>query len=82
MMAAQKFDLVFCDFHLGDMKGVEVLRNFRQKHGPTKPFIMITSDVTKEELNEALNAGVSSYLLKPFTIEQVEGNIQLALERL
>ena len=78
----EQFSIIFCDFHLGEMNGVEILRMLREDPKTSNtPFIMITSDVSKEEFEEAKKADVSAYMLKPFTMEHLQENIRLALKK-
>lgn len=63
-------DLIIADWSLSGMTGVELLRTIR---GDEKlrdiPFLMVTGTATRDEVLEAAQAGVSGYLLKPFTAD-------------
>jgi two-component system chemotaxis response regulator CheY len=67
-----KFDLVLCDWNMPEMPGIELLNQVRsdaQLKGI--PFVMVTAEAKKENILEAVKAGVSSYIVKPFTAETV-----------
>jgi len=59
-------DLIICDWHMPKISGLEVFRTIRNVDSVT-PFIMLTSEKKKDKVVEALEAGVKSYIIKPFT---------------
>lgn len=65
---AQTFDLVVLDGHLPDMTGVEVLKKYRSSGGE-RPVLMLTGSTQKAEKQEALNAGASDFVQKPFKLQ-------------
>lgn len=68
----EKFDLILCDWNMPEMPGIELLNQVRSddelKH---IPFVMVTAEAKKENILEAVKAGVSSYIVKPFTAETI-----------
>lgn len=72
------FDLVICDWMMPNLTGIEILRHVRATKLHT-PFIMLTSKVTKEAVQEASELDVSAYLAKPFTVDQVQRKVKAAL---
>lgn len=76
----QPIDLILSDWEMPGMSGEELLQWVRShdKHGDT-PFIMITSLGGKEHIMRAVQAGVSDYLGKPFTGEELMHKVQKAL---
>ncbi|MFB1010628.1 MAG: response regulator [Thiopseudomonas sp.] len=76
----QTFDLVLCDWEMPEMSGLELLVWFRaQPQHAATPFIMVTSRGDKENVIQAIQAGVSDYVGKPFTSEQLVGKVKKAL---
>lgn len=76
LLKKQKYDLILCDWNMPDMPGVEVLRKIRSDDElKDMPFIMITAEAQKENILEALEAGVSSYIVKPFAAETITKKI-------
>jgi putative two-component system response regulator len=58
-------DLVYVDYLMPEMDGVELIREFRKVH-QTTPVIMITSTIDDEALMlQALDVGATEFLLKP-----------------
>lgn len=66
VLEAQTIDIVFSDWNMPNMTGIELLKAVREKW-PDMPFIMITTEGSKEKVMEAIQHGVSDYLAKPFT---------------
>jgi len=59
------------------MAGIEVLNSVRADSDlKDTPFIMVTAEAQKENILEAVKAGVSSYIVKPFTADTVEEKLQ------
>ncbi len=82
LLGTQQFDLVLCDWEMPEMSGLELLVWFREQEAYAKvPFIMVTSRGDKENVVQAIQAGVSDYIGKPFTNEQLIGKVKKALSR-
>jgi DNA-binding response OmpR family regulator len=76
------FDLILCDWEMPEMSGLELLQWFRGQPGSEKtPFIMVTSRGDKENVIEAIQAGVSDFIGKPFSNEQLAAKVKKALHR-
>jgi two-component system chemotaxis response regulator CheY len=60
--------LILCDWNMPGADGLEVLQTIR-KHPEhkTTPFLMLTSEAYKENVRQAVKAGVTAYLVKPIT---------------
>ncbi len=73
--------MIICDYHLGDMTGVDILKQVRANEGSANiPFILISSDVGPTDAQLAKEAGVNGYLLKPFSLQNLSSILQFALE--
>ena len=69
----KKADLVVSDWNMPVMNGIELLRAIRQDQGlKTTPVLMVTAEAKKENIVEALQAGVNNYIVKPFNAKTVE----------
>jgi len=60
------FDLVLTDWNMPGKTGLEVTQEIRAKD-PNVPIIMITTEAEKSRVVQAIQAGVTDYLVKPFT---------------
>lgn len=82
MLAKEAFDLVLCDWEMPEMSGLELLTWCReQSNMKTMPFVMVTSRGDKENVVQAIQAGVSGYVSKPFTNEQLLNKVKQALHK-
>ena len=45
------------------------------------PFLMLTSEAVRENVFEAIEAGVDYYIVKPFTVKGLEEKIDLIFQR-
>lgn len=72
MLKKQKFDLVLCDWNMPEMPGIELLKLVRADDGlKDMPFVMVTAEAQKDNILAAVQAGVSNYVVKPFTAETI-----------
>ena len=55
------------------MTGIDLLRAIRADDTLKGiPVLMVTAEAQKENLVEAIKAGVSNYIVKPFTAETIQ----------
>ncbi len=64
----QPFDLVLTDWNMPVKNGLDFIKDIRST-GSTVPIIMVTTEAEKGRVLEAIQAGVSDYLVKPFTAD-------------
>jgi two-component system chemotaxis response regulator CheY len=70
----EKIEVVFSDVNMPNMTGVELLKKVRSHktlHGI--PFFIISAEKESKTKDEALDAGVTQYIVKPFTEDQLKG---------
>lgn len=73
-------DLVICDWNMPRITGLEVLQQIRTVD-PDAPFLMLTGRADQDSVVAARDHGVSDYLLKPFSPEQLRAKLQGIVER-
>ena len=67
LIAGGRFDLIICDWDMPKMTGLEFLRHVRATDTTRQlPFIMLTAVSDRDHVAQAIDAGVSDYLAKPF----------------
>ncbi|NBB08826.1 response regulator [Pseudomonas sp. SLFW] len=82
LLTKEVFDLVLCDWEMPEMSGLELLTWCRQQESlKGMPFIMVTSRGDKENVIQAIQAGVSDFIGKPFTNEQLLTKVKKALHK-
>lgn len=69
------FDLVLTDWNMPGKSGLEVIREIRAQN-QNVPIIMITTEAEKTRVMEAIQAGVSDYLIKPFTADVLREKLE------
>ena len=68
----EKIDLILCDWNMPEMPGIDLLKTLKaDEQLKDIPFVMVTAEAQKDNIIEAVKAGVSSYIIKPFTAETV-----------
>ena len=78
--ALQKCDasieLVITDWNMPVMGGLDLVKSVRAnpQHAKT-PILMVTTRSVKEDIMQAVEAGVSGYILKPFTPQVLKEKI-------
>jgi len=66
----EKVGLIVSDWNMPKMTGLDLLKAVRGDDALKEiPFIMVTAEGQKENVVEAVKAGVSNYIVKPFTPE-------------
>ncbi|NPA41222.1 MAG: response regulator [Aquificae bacterium] len=73
----EKFDFVVTDWNMPEMDGLSLVKAIRSdqelKH---IPVLMVTAEAKKENVMEALKAGVNNYIVKPFTPEVLKEKME------
>jgi two-component system, chemotaxis family, chemotaxis protein CheY len=68
MLQAGNFDFLVTDWNMPGMPGLELLKQVRADPKLAKmPVLMLTAEAKREQIVEAAQAGVSGYVIKPFT---------------
>lgn len=72
-LKAEPYGFVVSDWNMPVMTGIDMLRAIRAD-GSLKdiPVLMVTAEAQKENIVEAVQAGVSNYIVKPFTAEALQ----------
>jgi len=82
VLKSQKIDLVISDWNMPNMTGLELLKAVRGDEDlKTTPFLMVTAEALQDNVIAAVKAGVSNYIVKPFTAEVLNEKIIKILEK-
>ncbi len=69
-------DLILLDWNLPTMNGIEFLRALRREHEGKSPVVVFcTTENDVAHITEALGAGASEYIMKPFDREIIESKL-------
>ncbi|MAX67589.1 MAG: response regulator [Bacteriovoracaceae bacterium] len=71
----QKFDLIITDLMMPNVRGIEFIQNFKQQEKREKvetptPIVILSANVTGEEVQKAIHFGIKYVITKPCTAEE------------
>ncbi len=73
-------DFIITDWNMPEMTGIEFIRSVRSDGKNAKlPVLMVTTNAAKDDIVEALRAGVTNYVVKPFTPDTMKEKIEAVL---
>ncbi len=75
-----EYDIILMDWNMPNMLGIDALKAIREM-GKTMPIIMVTTEAEKSRVLEALKAGATNYVIKPFEPNTIVGKIQEVLNK-
>ena len=77
VMKTEKVDFIISDWNMPKMTGLELLKAVRANDGLRHiPFLMVTAEAEKANIVAAVQAGVSNYIVKPFTADVLQQKIE------
>jgi two-component system chemotaxis response regulator CheY len=69
----KKADFIISDWDMPVMAGIDLLRAIRADENlKTTPVLMVTSEAKQDDIIEAVRAGVSNCIVKPFTVATLQ----------
>lgn len=72
-----QFELVISDWNMPKMTGLDLLKQVRaSQEWAQLPFILLTSESERDQVTEAILAGVSQYVVKPFAAKAFEEKLK------
>lgn len=81
-ISGHPFGMVFCDWSMPDVTGIEVLESLRgDGHFKALPFIMVTAESEQDCVVRAIRAGANDYLIKPISAEMLQKKITKILSK-
>ena len=75
-------DLVILDINMPEVNGIMMLEFIRQRpEVQNLPVIMLSSEATDLQIDEAINKGADAYVTKPVTLEELEQAMKTAFRK-
>lgn len=75
--AGTPFQLVISDWNMPKMTGLEFLKQVRASETwANLPFVLLTSESERDQVSQAILAGVSQYVVKPFAAKVFEEKLK------
>ncbi len=79
-MKVEKVNFVITDWNMPEMDGLSFVTTLRSmSEYKSLPILMVTTRSVKDDIMEALKAGVNNYIVKPFTPETLKDKIEQVL---
>jgi len=80
LIKSGEYDFLITDWAMPGMSGIDLLREVRATPEISSiPILMVTAEATREQILEAVEAGVSDFIVKPFTAAILESKINKIL---
>jgi len=80
LLKAGAFEFLITDWNMPGMAGLDLLKAVRADAKLAKlPVLMLTAEAKREQIIEAAQAGVSGYVIKPFTAATLKEKIDKIL---
>jgi two-component system chemotaxis response regulator CheY len=74
--------IIISDWNMPNSTGIDLLKRVRADSRYKKlPFLMVTAEAEKHQVAEALTAGVSEYIIKPFTQASIAEKLESAFKK-
>lgn len=74
--------LVISDWNMPNCTGLDFLKRVRaDSRFKALPFVLLTAEAEAHQVKEALLAGVSNYIIKPFTTDMLKEKLQQTYSR-
>jgi two-component system chemotaxis response regulator CheY len=75
--ASPPISLIISDWNMPNCTGIDLLKRVRcdSRFGKL-PFVLVTAEAEQHQIVEAVKAGVSNYVVKPFTTEGLKEKLE------
>lgn len=80
-LSRDTFDLLFLDWNMPGMNGIEVVRWARENMPKCPPIIMLTSRMDEKDVIQGLEAGADDYIVKPESGPVIMARVAALLRR-
>ena len=81
MVKMYKYDIIFMDYMMPNMDGIETFKRLHEDPEFSVPVISLTADAVVGAKDKFMDAGFSGYVSKPIDKELLDAEIKLALEK-
>ncbi|MCK5633560.1 MAG: response regulator [Anaerolineales bacterium] len=80
LLAGERPELIVLDINMPEVSGIDFLEFLRMRSELKEiPVVMLSSETTDIQVDEAMRIGANAFVFKPVTIEELEEAIRLAL---
>lgn len=75
----EKLELVIVDWNMPVLSGRETVKRFKEQYPDVNIMVLIKFE-KKDEVMEAVDLGATSYMLKPFRVNDLQNKIKEVIE--
>ena len=80
ILSREWLDLVLTDYNMPEMDGLELLVEMNKSDTlKSIPVVIVTTEGSRQRLDEFLEKGAAAYIKKPFTPEEIKGKLSLIM---
>lgn len=81
LLGGARPELMILDINMPEVSGIDMLEFLRMRADlRTIPVVMLSSETTDRQVDEAMGLGADAFVFKPVTIEELEGAIDRAFK--
>lgn len=81
LAVTRSFDVIVLDLNLPGLDGITLCRKLRSEARLTTPVLMLTARDQLDDKLEGFRAGSDDYLVKPFSVKELEARLQALVNR-
>lgn len=82
LLAGDRPELIVLDINMPEVSGIDFLEFLRMRDDLKEiPVVMLSSETTDIQVDEAMRIGANAFVFKPVTLEELEEAIQIALPK-
>jgi DNA-binding response OmpR family regulator len=82
LLAGRYPDLILLDINMPEVTGIDMLEFLRMREELRRlPVIMLSSETTDIQVDEAMELGANGYVFKPVTLDELETEMKKVLGR-
>jgi two-component system, chemotaxis family, chemotaxis protein CheY len=82
LLAGDRPELIVLDINMPEVSGIDFLEFLRMRDDFKKiPVVMLSSETTDIQVDEAMRIGANAFVFKPVTLEELEEAIRIALPK-
>lgn len=77
LLAGKRPDILLLDINMPEVTGIDMLEFVRMRQEWSElPIIMLSSETTDLQVDEAMEMGADAYIFKPVTIDELDEALQ------